>query len=795
MAAIKNAITASRQLKEEFSEAVKIGLDLETYREWSFILESVGVGADKLSDFLKTLADEQNAVREGSEDIIQAFNKIGLSAEEVAGMNQGELFSRTVSGLQGVESEVERTAIAYKIFGEDAAQLTGVVKLNNEQMAEMRNHFYALGGGVSQSFIQKSNELQTSLHYLRTAWSGLKNSLAEGFMPLVNSLVNGLTKAIVAINVFVRAVFGFEMITGKTGKEHGGIGGTFDGIGESAGGANDQVNKLKRSLLGFDELNKVPAATTTSGYDFTIPTDIEVKPLTELFNLGDMAEKISKWGDEIRALVPLALVGLGAVGAVLFALSGNWIGAIACAALAGIGLVAMTSGEGGFQGYIDSFNASLDGLLAPCTVAVGAIGMVIFALTGNWVGAIACAALAGLGLYAMSEQEGGIGGAIDRLNQKTKGLVGPCTTAVGAIGMVIGALLMNIPMIIAGAALCGVGVYMSNKDQSDEHTSKYNKKVRNIINIAMSAIGVLGCVVCILTGNIAGAIAFGAMAGVGLYNLGQDNGWWEAIGKSLKTWWEGIKKWFKEDVKPIFTREYWSNLLNNMKKGIEIKLEETRAKISGWWNEKIVKWFNEKVKPVFTKEYWSKKWDSIKTGASEGMSGVKTKITEKWNGIKEWFNTSVKPKFTVAYWVGKFNTIKEGAKSAFNGVIDIIERAINRIINKINTLSWNIPDWVPVVGGEKFGFNFKEVKIPRLAEGGIATRSILANIGENGREAVLPLENNTQWMDKLADKIASRNSGPTRIVLSVDGKELGYATIDSFNKIYKQTGTLPLVVM
>jgi hypothetical protein len=134
--------------------------------------------------------------------------------------------------------------------------------------------------------------------------------------------------------------------------------------------------------------------------------------------------------------------------------------------------------------------------------------------------------------------------------------------------------------------------------------------------------------------------------------------------------------------------------------------------------------------------------------------------------------------------------VKEGAKSAFNGVAEIVEKAINNIIKKINTLSWTIPDWVPKLGGEKFGFNFKEIKIPRLAEGGIATSSILANIGERGKEAVLPLEKNTEWMEMLAARI--NGNTPSKIVLMVDGRELGYASINSINSITKQTGTLQL---
>jgi hypothetical protein len=66
-------------------------------------------------------------------------------------------------------------------------------------------------------------------------------------------------------------------------------------------------------------------------------------------------------------------------------------------------------------------------------------------------------------------------------------------------------------------------------------------------------------------------------------------------------------------------------------------------------------------------------------------------------------------------------------------------------------------------------------------------------VGEAGKEAVLPLENNTGWMDKLADRIAARSAG-TKVVLKVGERELGWATIGAINDITKQTGGLQLVL-
>ena len=110
--------------------------------------------------------------------------------------------------------------------------------------------------------------------------------------------------------------------------------------------------------------------------------------------------------------------------------------------------------------------------------------------------------------------------------------------------------------------------------------------------------------------------------------------------------------------------------------------------------------------------------------------------------------------------------IKGATKSLVNVVIglvnlliDAVEGALNSVIKGINSFSFEVPEWVPLIGGKSFSPNISTLnwgRIPKLATGGITNRPTTALIGENGREAVLPLENNTEWMDALADKIGSQ---------------------------------------
>ena len=91
----------------------------------------------------------------------------------------------------------------------------------------------------------------------------------------------------------------------------------------------------------------------------------------------------------------------------------------------------------------------------------------------------------------------------------------------------------------------------------------------------------------------------------------------------------------------------------------------------------------------------------------------------------------------------------------------------------------------PVISG-----GIDVIKVPALARGGIAPRKMLAMIGERGREAVLPLENNTGWMDALADRISARMSGASStVVLEVDGREFGRAVVEQGNRENRRIGT------
>ena len=102
--------------------------------------------------------------------------------------------------------------------------------------------------------------------------------------------------------------------------------------------------------------------------------------------------------------------------------------------------------------------------------------------------------------------------------------------------------------------------------------------------------------------------------------------------------------------------------------------------------------------------------------------------------------------------------------------LNLIIRGINSLIRGANKIHFDVPDWVPGLGGKTFGFNIKE--IPLLAKGTVVRGPTPAIIGEAGAEAVMPLENNLEYLDYIADKLATKigANGGGYYILNIDGR-------------------------
>lgn len=177
----------------------------------------------------------------------------------------------------------------------------------------------------------------------------------------------------------------------------------------------------------------------------------------------------------------------------------------------------------------------------------------------------------------------------------------------------------------------------------------------------------------------------------------------------------------------------------------------------------IVMWLLEKLAPVWS--YLS----SLVVGVLGTVLGV---VTDVIGDIIKVFKGIIE--FITGIFTGNWKKAWQGVKDIFKGIIDalagIFKAPINFIIDGINAFisglnKIKIPDWVPVVGGKGFHIN----KIPKLAQGGVVDKPTIAMVGEAGKEAVVPLERNTGWIDVLVSKLKDKDDGdtPTPIIIKI----------------------------
>lgn len=227
----------------------------------------------------------------------------------------------------------------------------------------------------------------------------------------------------------------------------------------------------------------------------------------------------------------------------------------------------------------------------------------------------------------------------------------------------------------------------------------------SIVSSIVKVFQAFGGVGKVLTGVLGGmnlklmliAAVIGAVvaAGVWLYQN------WDTVkakaaelGAKIVEIWGNIKAWVTDAV---------SNLVSAFQENFPL----LSAFVSGWW---------ESIQDA---------WENVKAIFSGIVDFVKNVFSGNWEDA--WQNI-------VDIFGNVFGLIVNLAKAPINGVIS----AINWVLEKINSISVTIPDWVPGVGGQILGFNIPT--IPALASGGIATAPTLAQIAEGGEpEAVLPL--------------------------------------------------------
>lgn len=204
---------------------------------------------------------------------------------------------------------------------------------------------------------------------------------------------------------------------------------------------------------------------------------------------------------------------------------------------------------------------------------------------------------------------------------------------------------------------------------------------------------------------------------------------WSGVGKFFRDIWSSIKKAFSA------TKTWFSNLFKSALNGVKSAWNGAKSFFSGIWSGikgvfgSVGSWF---------RSTFQKAWSNIKSvfsGWGSFFSGLWSKVKSKFGSIGTSIGTAMG------------NAVKNG----MNGALSKVEGAINKGIGLINS-AIRLANKLPGINVGTVG----KISRPRLAQGGVLERGQVGLLEGTGAEAVVPLERNTEWIDKVAAQFNNR---------------------------------------
>ena len=238
---------------------------------------------------------------------------------------------------------------------------------------------------------------------------------------------------------------------------------------------------------------------------------------------------------------------------------------------------------------------------------------------------------------------------------------------------------------------------------------------------------------------------------------------WEQIKNVFILAWEAIKI-----VWNVVT-SYFQAIWNHIKGIFSVVKSVLSGDFQGAWEGIKGIWDN-------AKNYFTNIWNNIKSVFSAVGTFFKNTFKNAWDGVKAVF-TGVK-EFFDTYVLQPIKNILNGIIGVFEGMVNGIVNGLNVFIRAINKIGFDVPDWVPKIGGKRWGFDIKElntVSIPRLATGtNYVPEDTYAMIHEG--EAVIPKEfNKDEFFGRGTEET---NSLLEQLLEAVDNIEVNpYTTI------------------
>ena len=169
-------------------------------------------------------------------------------------------------------------------------------------------------------------------------------------------------------------------------------------------------------------------------------------------------------------------------------------------------------------------------------------------------------------------------------------------------------------------------------------------------------------------------------------------------------------------------------------------------------------------------------WNSIKSTISNVISGIKSVVSTGFNAVRSTVSSiGASIKSTVS---SVFNAVKNTISNVMNGAKSIVSGALSRISGFFSSCRLQLPHIALPHFSISGSLSINPPSVPHLSvswyeKGGVFDKPSVIGVGENGQEAVMPLEKNTGWISVLASKVGnlinSNSSSNNTLISSVTG--------------------------
>lgn len=783
----KAAVNLASDL-QEVQNVVDVAFGDMSYKAEEFAKSAIeNFGISELS--AKRTASTYMAMAKGmgiAEDVASdmAITMTGLTADIASFYNMSQERADVIlkSVYTGETETLKQLGIVMtEVNLENFAMSQGITKslsaMTQQEKTMLRYQFVLEQTRLAQGdFVRTQDSWANQTRILTERWKEMQRVFGEAFMmlgtlilPAINDFIYGLTK--VAEFAKVAASNIYEMFTGKKlDKQEESTKQVATNIQQQAEN-QEQLNKeIKKTLAGFDDIqilsSQTSESTETNGDNFlpsTIGGGATIGTTTgaDTSKYQEIVSAIKSTLADILEAASKALLAIGLI--VLF--SGNIIGGVGLIMAGAAAYVAGdTLGSDDPLKTLKKHLATLEKYIAPALLGLGVL-LLFLGMIPLGIGLI-LGGIAYWGYKEVKSEEYDTASFKDKLNvimeAVSLGLV-----AIGVMLIFFGQIPLGIGLIIAGKSLL-------NATEEKLNEGGVTTKIKKFLDDNSALIVGVGIALVVIALVLFACGIFSPLS-LGLLVAG---------GAVLAT---------AEEMKPGAIKETITNFFQDnagLIVGVSIALV-----ILG-----IILLFTGVGIPLAIGLIVAG-GGALAATVALNWNFIIDKLKEVWQNVKIFWHKNIAPIFTAEWWKQLGINCVNGLASAFeggiNGIISAFESMINWIVGGINKISFDIPDWIPEVGGETFGFNIPEasfgrVKIPRLAQGAVIppNREFLAVLGDqkHGTNIEAPLQTIVDAFN-IALQGNANYGGNTEVVLEIDGREFGRAVVEQGNKENRRIGT------